>query len=218
MIKSFRTIAQVVEDQIVEKKSKFLCKLIPVLSEEQAKDQLEIIKKEHFNARHSCFAFRIGMDQPLERYSDDGEPSGTAGMPILEVLRGADLTNMMAVVTRYFGGTLLGTGGLVRAYTEATQAGLEAAEIIQKILQMKIQIQVAYTLSGKVEYYIHQHQHNLIDTEYGEDVCYHISVDAGKVELCIEGLREITSDQFKWSKEGMYYMYKLGNELAFEKA
>ncbi|WP_304943980.1 IMPACT family protein, partial [Vallitalea guaymasensis] len=116
MVEKYLTIFEDNEAELVEKKSRFIATIKHVETEEEIKDFLEGIRKKYWNATHNVFAYTIGLKQPLERCSDDGEPSGTAGMPILEVIRGSKLHNVIVVVTRYFGGTLLGTGGLVRAY------------------------------------------------------------------------------------------------------
>ena len=115
-----KTVYKGASAEIVEKKSRFIGETYPVTSEEEALEYLEKVKKQFWDARHHCWAYVIGEQRPLERFSDDGEPSGTAGKPILEVIRGKRLPNTLVVVTRYFGGTLLGTGGLVRAYTKAS--------------------------------------------------------------------------------------------------
>ncbi len=126
-----KTIKENVNAQISEKKSKFIADLIYVSSEEEAQANLEQIRKKYYDARHHCFAYRIlEKDTILERASDDGEPSGTAGAPMLNLLSKNDLMNVLLVVTRYFGGILLGTGGLVRAYTEASQQAIKKASIV----------------------------------------------------------------------------------------
>lgn len=122
MLKEYETILEAGTDEIVEKKSRFIGYVCHIESEEEALDFVTSIKKKHYDARHNCYAYSIGEEQPLLRFSDDGEPGGTAGKPILEVITGRGLHNVCIVVTRYFGGTLLGTGGLVRAYTEASKA------------------------------------------------------------------------------------------------
>ena len=126
MADSYKTVYMGGEEEIVEKKSRFIAVLEHVESEDEALAFIEAVKKRHWSARHNCFAYSIGNGaNPLLRCSDDGEPQGTAGRPMLEVLCGAELCNTVVVVTRYFGGTLLGTGGLVRAYSQATKAGIE---------------------------------------------------------------------------------------------
>lgn len=216
MINQYKTINDIFDGEIKVKKSRFLCQLIPVTAETEAKEHIESIKKKHYNANHSCSAYRIGKEQILERYSDDGEPSGTAGMPMLEVLRGADLTNILAVVTRYFGGTLLGTGGLVRAYTDATKEVLETTKIITKKLQRKFVVDVSYTLSGKLEYLIHQQGYDLLHTDYGQGVTYTFCVDEDQKDRCIKAIRELTSNQFEYIDDGLYFTYKNGDTTLFE--
>ncbi len=123
--KPYVCLAQEAASELVIKKSRFLCRLIPAETEEQARQEIEKVRKEHYNARHNCFAMILGANRDFEKSSDDGEPQGTAGIPMLEVLRKSGLTNILAVVTRYFGGTLLGAGGLVRAYSGAVAQALE---------------------------------------------------------------------------------------------
>ena len=133
------------EAEISEKKSRFIAHIAPAQTEEEAQDFVEKIKKQYWDARHNCWAYSIGEKQPALRCSDDGEPSGTAGKPMLEVLTGQELHNVVAVVTRYFGGTLLGTGGLIRAYTKSTQEGIKASTIIEKCLGQKMSLTCDYT-------------------------------------------------------------------------
>ena len=129
---SYKAVYQGGEGEIVEKKSRFIATVHPIESEEEALEFIAGLKKKYWNATHNCWAFVAGERQELQRCSDDGEPQGTAGRPMLEVLLGEGIHNAAVVVTRYFGGTLLGTGGLVRAYSKAVQAGLKASVIIEK--------------------------------------------------------------------------------------
>ena len=145
---NYRTVEKESNAEIVEKKSRFIAKLYPVSSEEEALEILEKVRKKYWDARHHCWAFVLGEEQPLERCSDDGEPSGTAGKPILEVLRGAQLRNVLMIVIRYFGGTLLGTGGLVRAYTASSKEAVDAADIVVKIFGYRLKITTDYTGLG----------------------------------------------------------------------
>ena len=124
--------------EITEKKSRFIADVFPVASEEEAASHIEKIRKQYWDARHHCWAYVIGRNPGTERMSDDGEPAGTAGKPILEVIKGRRLTDVLVVVTRYFGGTLLGTGGLVRAYTSAAAEGLSRAGIMRKIKGVRL--------------------------------------------------------------------------------
>ena len=131
-------------DEIVEKKSRFIAHVFPVKTEEEAVTIIEETKKKYWDARHNCYAFVIGERGEVTRCSDDGEPAGTAGRPILEVITGADIRNILVIVTRYFGGTLLGTGGLVRAYSQATQAGIAASKIALREHGKKVIIETDY--------------------------------------------------------------------------
>ena len=130
--------------EIVEKKSRFLAYIFPVDTEEQALERIAQIRREHYSARHNCFAYVIGEKNEIERCSDDGEPSGTAGRPMLEVLTGQGIHNAVAIVTRYFGGTLLGTGGLVRAYTDAVKAGLLASVLLEQKQGLRLLVSTDY--------------------------------------------------------------------------
>ena len=156
--------------EIVEKKSRFIAHVQAVGSVEEAQEFIEAVKKKYWDARHNCSAFSVGEMNPLTRCSDDGEPGGTAGKPILEVIQGSGIRNIVIVVTRYFGGTLLGTGGLVRAYTEAAKAGIENAVIIEKIPATRMKLFTEYTDLGKIQYILAQNQVTVENTEYTDKV------------------------------------------------
>lgn len=172
----YKIITQNEEGYYEEKKSKFISYLSYVESEEEALSFLSSIKKKHYDAKHNCFAMIIGADSSLTRSSDDKEPHGTAGMPILEVLKGAGLTNVICVVTRYFGGTLLGTGGLVRAYSEATRDAVSKATIATITYTADISITVDYSLVNSIQYYLNNNSIKLIDTVYSENVSFIVRV------------------------------------------
>lgn len=174
MLNNYLTIKEPVEAEIVEKKSKFIAKIVPVESEEKAFEELERIKKENRDARHNVFSYRIANGP--ERASDDGEPSGTAGVPILDILRGSKLQNVLVVVTRYFGGILLGTGGLVKAYTDSTKEALKNAEIIEKILQKKYEVEVPYSYNDKIVYFCKNNNYEIVETKYEENAKLYIAV------------------------------------------
>ena len=172
----YKIITQNEEGYYEEKKSKFISYLSYVESEEEALSFLSSIKKKHYDAKHNCFAMIIGADSSLTRSSDDKEPHGTAGMPILEVLKGAGLTNVICVVTRYFGGTLLGTGGLVRAYSEAARDAVSKATIATITYTADISITVDYSLVNSIQYYLNNNSIKLIDTVYSENVSFIVRV------------------------------------------
>ena len=167
---SMKTVYPGGEAEIVEKKSRFIATVRPVSSEEEAVAFIAEMKKKYWDARHNCSAFVIGKRQELTRCSDDGEPAGTAGRPMLDVLLKENIHNAAVVVTRYFGGVLLGTGGLVRAYQQATKAGLSASEIIEKKDGAVLFIRTDYTGIGRLQYLFAQEKITVMDTAYEADV------------------------------------------------
>ena len=180
-------------DKIVEKKSRFIGYAQPVSSEEEAYAFVESVKKKHYDARHNCHAFAIGKENTLYRFSDDGEPQGTAGKPILEVISGNQVTDICIVVTRYFGGTLLGTGGLVRAYTEAAKLALADAGIHQMQRMKLMDITCSYNDSGKVQYLLSTNEISIENTEYGADVTFHTAVPVSDVSMIKKKITEATA-------------------------
>ena len=158
------------QGEITEKKSRFIATVRPVESEDEAVSFINEMKKKYWDARHNCSAFVIGKRQELTRCSDDGEPAGTAGRPMLDVLLKENIHNAAVVVTRYFGGVLLGTGGLVRAYQQATKAGLSASEIIEKKDGAVLFIRTDYTGIGRLQYLFVQEKITVMDTAYEADV------------------------------------------------
>ncbi len=168
------------EGEIVEKKSRFIATIKPVSSEEEAAEFFAAMKKKYWDARHNCSAFVIGDDPPRTRCSDDGEPSGTAGRPMLEVLTGSGLKNAAAVVTRYFGGTLLGTGGLVRAYTAAVQEGLKNCVIGVEKDGIRYGLKFPYSDESRVRNILRDHGSEAEINEYAADVYFECVIDRDK--------------------------------------
>ena len=167
----FKTINENVSAEIVEKKSKFIANIFYVETQEEAEEKVKEIKKKYFDARHNCFAYSVfTKDGIVNRFSDDGEPSGTAGGPMLNILNGRELTNLVVIVTRYFGGILLGTGGLIRAYTGATQEALGKIEEVCKDLGLEAKLKTTYQDLEKLKYYLKQNQVDITCTEYNEQV------------------------------------------------
>lgn len=185
---SYRIIYKGGSGEIVEKKSRFIAEVHPVTDEEQAMKILEETRKKYWDARHHCWAYILGRNPAAERMSDDGEPAGTAGKPILEVIRGRELTNVLVIVTRYFGGTLLGTGGLVRAYSQATQAGLAASKIVAREHGKKVVIKTDYNGIGKLQYIAAQMELTTIDTEYSDKVVMKLLV---KEDICGQFVKKV---------------------------
>ena len=167
----FKTINTNVSAEIVEKKSKFIANVFYVETVEDAEEKVKEIKKKYFDARHNCFAYSVFTKEGIvNRFSDDGEPSGTAGGPMLNILNGKELTNLVVIVTRYFGGILLGTGGLIRAYTGATQEALGKLEEVYKDLGLEVKLVTTYPELEKLKYYLKQKQIDITNTEYNETV------------------------------------------------
>ena len=170
MLEHYKTIYEGGEGELVEKKSRFIATVRPVETEEEALAFIEEMKKKYWDARHNCYVYSVGMNREATRCSDDGEPSGTAGRPMLDVLLGAGIYNAAIVVTRYFGGTLLGTGGLVRAYTSAAIDGLEHSESITRIHGIKLLIRAEYTDLGKIQYLLASRDVIQLDPVYTDKV------------------------------------------------
>lgn len=195
------------EAEIVEKKSRFIATIRPVATEAEAVAFIEEMKKKYYDARHNCSAFVIGESGQLTRSSDDGEPSGTAGRPMLEVLLGTEIRNIAVVVTRYFGGVLLGTGGLVRAYTQAVKAALKECEIARRHFGVKLKIKTDYNGVGKIQYLLGSKGITIQDSVYAADVELTVIVPIEEYEQLYKELVEVTSARAGLEElERLYYM------------
>ena len=194
------------EGEIIEKKSRFIATVCPVETEEAAVAFINEMKKKYWDARHNCSAFVIGERQEMTRCSDDGEPAQTAGRPMLDVLLREGITNAAVVVTRYFGGVLLGTGGLVRAYQAATQAGLAASKIIEKCLGTKLEIHTDYNGLGKLQYLFGQQKLAILNTEYAADVVMTVLVPSGQKDMIYKSVVEQTNGSagLEWKESVIY--------------
>ncbi|MBP3487707.1 MAG: YigZ family protein [Roseburia sp.] len=206
------------EGEIIEKKSRFIATVRPVTSEEEAAAFIAEMKKKYWDARHNCSAFVIGGRQEISRCSDDGEPAQTAGRPMLDVLLREDIHNAAVVVTRYFGGVLLGTGGLVRAYQKATQEGLAASVIIDKKEGIRLSVGTDYNGLGKLQYLIAQKGLLLIDTVYTDAVELLLMVPVEEQQAVEREIVEATcgNARISWGEQVQYAM--VGKKLEiFEK-
>lgn len=188
--------------EIVEKKSRFIADVAPIASEEEALSLIEGVRKKYWDARHHCFAYVAGPKDELMRFSDDGEPSGTAGRPILDVLTGSGLHNCLIIVTRYFGGTLLGTGGLVRAYTAAAKEGIANSTVMEVIPAARTRLRMDYTDLGKVQYILSEDGIVTERTEYAEGVDLTVLLPADMAEQEIKKLVNATSGRISVTDEG----------------
>ena len=202
----YRVVYEGGEGEIVEKKSRFIATVRPIETEEEAAAFVNEMKKKYWDARHNCSAFVIGSRQEVTRCSDDGEPAQTAGRPMLDVLLREGITNVAVVVTRYFGGVLLGTGGLVRAYQSATQAGLAASKIIEKRQGKKLIIHTDYNGLGKLQYLFGQQKTAILDTEYAADVVLTILVPVEQKDFLYKEIIEQTNGtaQMEWGEDAVY--------------
>lgn len=187
-VSEVKSIIRTGYSEVVEKKSRFLGEAWPVSSVEETEEILNSIRKKYYDARHHVFAYRIG-ENAVEKASDDGEPSRTAGFPILSILKNENITNVMVVVTRYFGGTLLGTGGLVRAYSLAAQQAVADAGILMKEPFARYRIPLDYTMLGKVQYMLNEHEWPILDTEYADKVVLKVMIPE---ERCAAFEKEFT--------------------------
>ena len=206
MLEKYKTVYAGGEGEIVEKKSRFIATIRPVSSEEEAVAFIEEMKKKYYDARHNCSAFVIGSKGELTRSSDDGEPSGTAGRPMLEVLTGSGIRNIAAVVTRYFGGVLLGTGGLVRAYSGAVKMALEQCETITRRYGVQMLIKTDYNGVGKIQYLLGSKDVVIQDSVYAADVQMTVLVPIEEYDRLCKGLVEATNGRVGLEEvEKLYY-------------
>ena len=179
----YKTIKENVSAELVEKKSKFIANLFYIESREEAEDIIKMQKKKYYDARHNCYAFRVlGKDGIIEKSSDDGEPSGTAGAPMLNILSKMEITNILVIVTRYFGGILLGTGGLVKAYSNSTKLALEKAEISMLEEGFVYKLELNYSDLENFKYFMKNNEIKILKEEYFENVKLSIFVPKNKID------------------------------------
>ena len=188
-MKKLKTIQNTVTIEIEEKRSKFIANIYNVDNVENAENIIKQIKKKYYDARHNCYAYIINDKQMIKKSSDDGEPSGTAGSPILNVIEKNELCNILIVVTRYFGGILLGTGGLVRAYTEAATNAIKNSIIVEEEEGYELEITISYQDMYKLKYYCNRNNINMIKTEYGENIKCIIEVTSEEKENILDNYK-----------------------------
>ena len=189
-MKEFITILKNETAEIVEKKSKFIANIFHVESVEEAENRIKDIKKKYHDARHNCIAYRVAENgQIIEKSSDDGEPSGTAGGPMLNILQKNNLCNLVILVTRYFGGILLGTGGLVRAYSEATQQAIEKSTKVIKVIGREMIIELDYSNLEKFKYYCKNNNINIKKIDYMGNIILKIEMEESVKEKIIDDIK-----------------------------
>ncbi len=203
------------QGELVEKKSRFIAQIRPVKSEEEALAFVEETRKKYWDARHNCYAYIIKGEgaTPIARCSDDGEPSQTAGKPMLDVLMGEGLMDVCTVVTRYFGGTLLGTGGLVRAYSGAVKEAIESAWILEKKQGVRMEVTTDYNGVGKIQYLAAKEDINILDSQYTDKVVFVFLVPQEQKERFQSKLVESTNGRAVIRTDGEVYYGEYGGEL-----
>ena len=206
MAAEYLTIRETGKGEYEEKKSRFLGEAVHVESEEEASAHVARIRKQYYDARHHCYAWVLGEGSERKKSADDGEPSGTAGQPILKVIEGSGCTNVLVVVTRYFGGTLLGTGGLVRSYTQAARAALEDAQTVRMCLCRKLAVTVEYGALDRLLYELRREGIEMGETEYGAKVTLHLTVEEERAEALQTKITALTSGTsvIETEAEGFY--------------
>lgn len=202
----YNTILTEATGEIVEKKSRFICNLYHIEDEAQATAYIAALKKEHYQARHVCSAYILGDGSETIKYSDDGEPSGTAGRPMLDILKGRKLTYTLACVTRYFGGVLLGTGGLVRAYSDALNEGLANASIETMELRKNLSISVDYNTHGKLKYALPGLGACVVNEVYSDKVDIAIAFPSDLEDRVRNYLIELTGGKAQIEDMGLSYV------------
>ena len=192
MAQPYKTIAAAASDEFVEKKSRFIGFIAPVTTEEEAVAFINSIREKHREATHNVYAYVL-RDRQLQRFSDDGEPQGTAGRPVLEVLLREQLVDVAVVVTRYFGGVLLGAGGLVRAYTQGAKCAVDAAEVLHMCPAVELELNVDYSFYGKLTYLLPSYGAVVRDTRFGQEVAVTLLLRQERLPRLEKELRELSS-------------------------
>ena len=196
MIKSFYTIKDEIEEKIEVKKSQFIANLFSIESEADYKEKITDIKKKYKDARHYVFAYRLSNGE--ERYSDDGEPVGTTGMPLLDILRGNDIYNTLIIVTRYFGGILLGTGGLVRAYSDVAKRAINNANIIKKFLATEYEVKISYNDYNTIQHFCSKNGFIIVNSSFSDNIILNILLKEEEEERFNNEIMEILDGKLEY--------------------
>jgi uncharacterized YigZ family protein len=210
MMKNYKTVGAEEAVEILIQKSRFIGHACPVTTEVEAADFIERIRKKHWHATHNVPVFLIGADYMVQRYSDDGEPSGTAGIPVMEMLKKEGITDICLVITRYFGGIKLGTGGLVRAYTDSAKAVLAAAGVIEKLVYQSVDMVFDYTLHGKIQNYcMNQPAVIVAETSFSDRVSMQLRIEPESYDQVIAQIIDMTASKVEMGEtEQMYLTFK----------
>lgn len=210
---SYITIREYGEDEFIEKKSQFIGYAKRCETEEEAKEFVSEIKSMHKQATHNCWAYIVGKNMGIQRYSDDGEPQGTAGIPILEVMKKSNVTDCAIVVTRYFGGIMLGAGGLTRAYTKGASIALKAGGVVEKVEGVEVSLEIDYDMIGKIQYMCGQNNWHIEDTEYTDKVVVHVLAELPVAEEIEKSSVEVTNGKVIVTKSDVEIYFKEENRL-----
>ncbi len=209
MLTTYYTVKMAGSHEILIQKSRFITYVDRAESEEEAQAFIQSIKKKHYDATHNCSAYMIGDNDEIQKANDDGEPGGTAGVPMLEVLKKRELKNTVVVVTRYFGGIKLGAGGLIRAYSSATSEGIDAVGVVKRTLMQVVYATYDYTHHGKIENAIQTSPYKQKEANYLEQVEMGIYVESGKKEEFVEWMTNLTNGEAKFRTGDVEYLEKL---------
>ncbi|MEH7552111.1 YigZ family protein [Bacillus altitudinis] len=208
MLNRYLTVKSRGEHEIVIEKSRFICHIQRAVSEEEAQAFIQSIKKQHWNATHNCSAYLIGEHDLIQKANDDGEPSGTAGVPMLEVLKKRKLKDTVVVVTRYFGGIKLGAGGLIRAYGKSVSEAINHVGMVERCLMRTMHTTIDYTWLGKVENELRASSFQLKDIHYAEGVIFETYVEETQTEQFIEWMTELTNGKSVTKEGELIYLEK----------
>ena len=212
---TYKTLHEFGMDEIIIEKSTFIGYAKPIKTEEEAIEFVNEIKKKHKDATHNVWAYTVGKTMNIQRYSDDGEPQGTAGIPTLEVIKKEDLRDVVVVVTRYFGGVKLGAGGLVRAYTKGAKIGIDAAKVIEKVMYKEVRIKIDYNQLGKVQNEIMNMGYKIKDTLYTDKVEIIVYSREEEAELLKSKMIDITSGTAEIGESEGFYLSEKEGEIIF---
>lgn len=201
----YKTLRRSSSDELIVNKSRFIGYAAPVTTEEEALAFLQSIRTKHKDATHNCYAYVIGQNAGIMRYSDDGEPGGTAGLPMMEVIKAQGVVNCCVVVTRYFGGVLLGAGGLVRAYTQGCAVGLKAAQVVVMEPSKRYLCEVSYSLWDRAQYAFHSLPVQLVSSEFSTAVAFTLLIREKDAEHVLAELTRLTDGKFEYLLEDTSY-------------
>lgn len=212
---NYKTLHEFSSDEVIIEKSTFIGYAKPIKTEEEAIEFINEIKKKHKDATHNVWAYTVGQNMNIQRYSDDGEPQGTAGIPTLEVIKKEDLRDVVVVVTRYFGGVKLGAGGLVRAYTKGAKAGIDSAKVVEKVLYKEVRIKIDYNQLGKVQNEIMNMNFCIKEILYEENVVIVVYSKKETVETLVNKITDITSATADIEVLDEFYLSEKDGEIIF---